>query len=449
MLLILISISIVDEAIAWEDTNNDGIIIKMCPPPGREWVYDWRIGWHEIVTGYPLEDMMNDPDDWDVTRSTIDYFGYTSWILNDKFSDSLLTGYFTQINTWDMNFDLGVIAIKDLPGATTGEQCYAIEQGRITRFDSLGAEFASLTIDEPYTATKRGSLGSSVFPPISNLDYAVRETADWFELVRADSIMGELDICLIESYPQYNDVEDLIEFIEELDDECVGRSIDGIDAFAVDYNWAGYSDSSYWEGLIQIEEYCDSISLPFSMIIWPANSYSRFHYDEDFCIDVMDLGDEYFNTYGGEPDILDFTAWDYVPRQMTPESYENAQPIDAFPFTWVFLRFYDQYISTDGGAATALSTNLQITSAIPNPSRGSISVGFDCSNTVDHTVLKVFDVSGRIVRAELIGSSIAGENTYFWDGCSSSGAPVSEGVYFIQIRADGMEPIMKKVLIVN
>ncbi len=202
LMLILISITAADDAVAWEDANNDGVIIRMCPPPGREWVYDPRIGWHEIVTGYPLEDMMNDLDDWDVTRATIDYFGYTSWILNDKFSDSLLTSYFTQINTWGLNFDLGVIAIKDLPGATTGEQCYAIEQSRIIRFDSLGADLASLTIDEPYTATIRGNLYSSSFPQISGLDYAVRETADWLELVRADSIMGQLDVCLIESYPR-------------------------------------------------------------------------------------------------------------------------------------------------------------------------------------------------------------------------------------------------------
>ncbi len=161
-------------------------------------------------------------------------------------------------------------------------------------------------------------------------------------------------------------MDDLIEFIEELEDECVEREVDGIDAFAVDYDWGNYSGSTNWEGLIELEEYCDSIGLPFSMMIWPANSCSRDDDDEDFFTDVMDLGDDYFNTYGGDPDILDFTAWDYVPRQMTPESYELQKPINDYPFTWGFLRFYDEYISTDNGSGFTSTNNCWIRSTIPN-----------------------------------------------------------------------------------
>ncbi len=124
--------------------------------------------WVERCSGDPFKELMENPSDWSTTRNAIDYFGYPSWILYDKFSDSLLTSYFTQLNSWDLNFDLGVIAIKDHPYATTGEQCYNIASTRWARFGSLGADIASLTIDEPFTATIRGELPKQLFQLFQN-----------------------------------------------------------------------------------------------------------------------------------------------------------------------------------------------------------------------------------------------------------------------------------------
>ncbi len=436
---------------AFEDHNLDGMIVRFCPPPGREWIMKPDSTWVERCTGYPLRALMDHPDDWPVTRNVIDYFGYTSWILNDNFSDGELRSYFSQLNDWDLNFDLGVIAIKDLPYATTGELCYNIESARWGRFDRLGATISSLTIDEPYTATVRGNLGQVEFPPISNHDYAVRETADWFELTRADPIVGNQPIALIEAYP-YLDGDEILEFVDALQDECDSRQIEGINALVIDFNWCGFSSPSYWYGLIEIENYCEDIDLPFSMIFWPARSYSPTAPDINFLIDIMYEGDLYFNTYQGSPDMIDVTAWDWTPRVMVPESWGTSAPLNVYPFTWSFLRFCNTYIAVEECDNTSSSHTHQvpsITSLSPNPSSSGVTIQFNSFNTSASVHFEAFDMSGRLISDEEIAQAHPGNNVFTWDGCNNNGTPVATGVYFIQLTLDGQVSNPTRLLIVK
>jgi hypothetical protein len=410
------------------------------PPPGR------IVTPHGIrCTGDPFRDLMNYPEDWDVTRSVIDYFGYPSWILNDYFSDSLLCLYFTQINNWDPNFDLGVMAIKDLSGATTGEECYNIESARWNRFDSLGATIASLTIDEPYTATKRGMLPKANFPIVSNLEYAVRETADWLELARADSLIGDIPITLIEAYPYFS-TNEICEFVDSLQSECDSRGIEGINGLEIDYNWC-YSSPSYWYGLIDIEEYCEDNDLPFSMIFWPARSYQPSSPDSAFYVDIMYEGKLYFNTYAGSPDMISVTAWDYTPRVMVPEYSPSTQ----HPFTWAFLSFYDTFLGEKDSKDSSPHTQstLSITSLSPNPSSSGVTIQYNSPNGSNSAHFDTFDTAGRIVRVEEIAPACSGENSFTWDGCNNNGEAVATGMYFIQLTLDGQVSNTSRLMVVK
>lgn len=446
ILIWLVVILIECPSFGFEDQNADSIIVRLCPPPGRELVMKPDSTWVVVCTGEPFSDLMDNPNDWSTTRSTIDYFGYPCWILNDKFSDSLLTAYFTQIDNWGLNFELGVIAIKDLAYATTGEQCYNIESARWERFDSLGATISSLTIDEPYTATVRGSLPEANFPIVSDLEYAVRETADWLELVREDSIVGSVPICLIEAYPYLSESE-ICDFVDSLQSECASRGIDGIDALSIDYNWCGYPGSSYWNDLIDIEDYCGDNDLLFSMIFWPARSYSPISPDSAFYVDIMYEGNLYFNTYSGDPDIVDVTAWDYTPRVMVPET----SPGTEHPFTWAFLCFYDTYLDAKGNGGTSRQAQRisNITSLSPNPSSSGTTIEFNSPDASSSVHFNAFDLSGRVVRSEDIAPACTGENAYTWDGCNNSGHLVSAGIYFVQLTLDGRVSNTSRLMIVR
>ncbi|MFH1845656.1 MAG: FlgD immunoglobulin-like domain containing protein [bacterium] len=62
--------------------------------------------------------------------------------------------------------------------------------------------------------------------------------------------------------------------------------------------------------------------------------------------------------------------------------------------------------------------------------------------------LKVFDVSGRLVKVLATGQLPAGSHTATWDGTNDRGRPVATGVYFYQLEADG-QSFSRRMLLVK
>ncbi|MEA3311141.1 MAG: SBBP repeat-containing protein [candidate division WOR-3 bacterium] len=61
--------------------------------------------------------------------------------------------------------------------------------------------------------------------------------------------------------------------------------------------------------------------------------------------------------------------------------------------------------------------------------------------------LKVYDVTGKLVRTLVSGSQEAGTHTVTWDGRDNVGQQVSSGLYFIRIAAPGFSRFAKVVMI--
>ena len=82
----------------------------------------------------------------------------------------------------------------------------------------------------------------------------------------------------------------------------------------------------------------------------------------------------------------------------------------------------------------------------PNPSRGMSEMRFllPSACTVD---VALFDLAGRNVRSLVAGErSTPGGHSIRWDGRDGSGAPVRDGVYFVQVRA-GRDVGVRKLVI--
>ncbi|MGH8897361.1 MAG: FlgD immunoglobulin-like domain containing protein, partial [Egibacteraceae bacterium] len=52
----------------------------------------------------------------------------------------------------------------------------------------------------------------------------------------------------------------------------------------------------------------------------------------------------------------------------------------------------------------------------------------------DRVQVKIFDVSGRLVRTLADRMFEAGEHSLRWDGSDNDGRPVARGVYFTQVK---------------
>ena len=82
----------------------------------------------------------------------------------------------------------------------------------------------------------------------------------------------------------------------------------------------------------------------------------------------------------------------------------------------------------------------------PNPFRPSTHIRFDLPQRAPVS-LKIFDVSGRLVR-ELVGQPMdAGRHAVLWDGRDGGGRRVSSGVYFYRFETGAFRATKRMVLL--
>ena len=61
--------------------------------------------------------------------------------------------------------------------------------------------------------------------------------------------------------------------------------------------------------------------------------------------------------------------------------------------------------------------------------------------------MKVYDVSGRLIRTLVSKNMSAGKHKVLWDGKNNGGSPVASGVYFYRIIAARDTATRKMVLL--
>lgn len=91
--------------------------------------------------------------------------------------------------------------------------------------------------------------------------------------------------------------------------------------------------------------------------------------------------------------------------------------------------------------------HLQLTGCYPNPFNAQTRISF----TVSHSTIvsiEIFDVLGRQVKETTITISSAGEQSYIWNGKTSSGQTLSTGLYFVQLKA-GQDIVLGKLLYIK
>ena len=61
--------------------------------------------------------------------------------------------------------------------------------------------------------------------------------------------------------------------------------------------------------------------------------------------------------------------------------------------------------------------------------------------------LRIYDVSGRLVRTLVNGSQTAGQKQVTWNGTDDQGRGVVSGVYLYRLQASGYKKTLKMILI--
>src|SRR4029453_2901133 len=89
--------------------------------------------------------------------------------------------------------------------------------------------------------------------------------------------------------------------------------------------------------------------------------------------------------------------------------------------------------------------NARITRVDPNPSARAVRVSFSLSQGSPATV-RIYDISGRLVRTLVDRQLEAGDPQAVWDGRDESGKAVGRGIYLARLAARE-ERDQRKILI--
>ena len=86
----------------------------------------------------------------------------------------------------------------------------------------------------------------------------------------------------------------------------------------------------------------------------------------------------------------------------------------------------------------------------PNPFSSEVEIAYSASGMTVSTGLSlgVYDASGRLVRALLVGLPGLGQHSVVWDGTDEVGRPVQSGAYFCRLRA-GRNTYRQLILLVR
>jgi hypothetical protein len=87
----------------------------------------------------------------------------------------------------------------------------------------------------------------------------------------------------------------------------------------------------------------------------------------------------------------------------------------------------------------------ELLAAQPNPFNPQTTIRFRLASA-EHTTLRIYDVSGQLVRTLADGALPAGEHAIAWNGRNERGEPQSTGVYFTALEAGGFRAQQKLTL---
>ncbi len=98
------------------------------------------------------------------------------------------------------------------------------------------------------------------------------------------------------------------------------------------------------------------------------------------------------------------------------------------------------------GAASVPVAPVQLTGVQPNPFNPRTSVRFTLAE--DESVrLKIYDLTGHLVRTLIAGTMVAGDHAVTWDGRTQTGLQAASGVYLIRLQAAGLTISAKAMLL--
>jgi hypothetical protein len=114
----------------------------------------------------------------------------------------------------------------------------------------------------------------------------------------------------------------------------------------------------------------------------------------------------------------------------------------------VFVGGYESVFSSSGrqayGEDEVHTPSFALT---PNPFSKLTTISFGVEQSAQSIELKIFDISGRLVKSFNPMPNASGSLQVTWDGCDDAGRAVAAGVYFVTCETGEGEDVEKAILL--
>lgn len=155
------------------------------------------------------------------------------------------------------------------------------------------------------------------------------------------------------------------------------------------------------------------------------------------------------------------------------ENLVNNSKVVGFYWPWQYIGSYDDLLVIEGDTiyanitaqrelavnvltwfglaagieeTTSISSNAVLYPNRPNPVARGTEIRYSIP-TAQRVTLKVYDLTGSLVRTLMDGRVEAGEHIISWNGCDDQGLKLPSGVYFYQLKTDDFAQTRKLVLV--
>jgi hypothetical protein len=100
----------------------------------------------------------------------------------------------------------------------------------------------------------------------------------------------------------------------------------------------------------------------------------------------------------------------------------------------------------DPNSAVPPAVHTSLANAYPNPMNPTATISYTVG-TPGKVMLRVFDVSGRVIRTLVDEAKVTGRYSVIWDGSNDRGEKVASGVFFYQLNGPGYSGAKKIVIL--
>ena len=167
------------------------------------------------------------------------------------------------------------------------------------------------------------------------------------------------------------------------------------------------------------------------------------------CFDCVDIavfnGDDLVATATNGPTAFGTTTLEVG---SVPVDRLEVNPCIDFRLFEIVVHFEPSPTSVGDGDVVTLNRRAALGVSHPNPFNPSTSVPILITESA-HADVRIYELSGRRVRSLLESHLPAGRHLIAWDGADDEGRALVSGVYFVQLRFDGVVSDTRKVVLLK